>query len=218
MRIDKSIGDIPFPTLKWSGFGLGMTDAKESVSARELRREQLESFLRKVFAEVYRGPLHPYLAEVAIHLQTFVGCDNILSDDIDSSLALNQVAISETTFSKRSPDTKSEPDSIARLHLQRSIQRYVYRIFLLPAIESLVTQFVDATKQKMDLESSSAADQVSTQGKYKATSNDVEKIRDFIDRVQGELMMLLHIICCIGLRLALTHLHTLSRADIRRVS
>jgi hypothetical protein len=161
--------------LKWGGFGFAMVDdAKESVANRELRREQLECFLRRAFAEVYRGRLHPYLAEVAIHLQTFVGCDGVLSDDNDSGLALNhQVAISETTYGRR----KSEPDSIARVQLKRSIQRYVYRIFLLPSIERLISQFVDATKKSMTSNTSPSG--------QKTTSTDIEKIRDFIDQMQG---------------------------------
>jgi hypothetical protein len=143
-----------------------------------------------VFAEVYRGPLHPYLAEVAIHLQTFVGCDGVLSDDNDSGLSLNhQVAISETTYGKRLPDSKSEPDCIARMHLKRSVQRYVYRIFLLPSIETLITRFVDETKQRFNSEST-GTDQTS---KHNGTmsSNGVVKIREFIDQVQGEFQSLL---------------------------
>ena len=141
IQLDQSLADISFPSLKW-GFGIGGADAKESASNRENRRHQLECFLRRVFAEVYRGPLHPHLAEVAIHLQTFVGCDGLLTDD-ENRLALNhQVAISETTYGKRSPDSNTESDVTARQYLKRSIQRYMYRIFLLPSIESLVSHFV----------------------------------------------------------------------------
>ncbi|KAL7484943.1 hypothetical protein ACHAW6_010559 [Cyclotella cf. meneghiniana] len=185
LRIDKSIGDIPFPNLKWGGFGLAIMDAKESESNRELRRDQLERFLRRVFAEVYRGKLHPYLAEVAIHLQTFVGCDGVLSNDSDCSLTLNhQVAISETTYGRRQADPKSEPDRIARVQLKRSIQRYVYRLFLLPSIETLVNQFVDATKQRMQIDSPPYTGQGSTQVNKSMAPADVEKIRNFIDQVQ----------------------------------
>lgn len=196
VKIDKTLADIPFPNIKWSGFGLGISDAKESAANRESRRDQLECFLRNVFAEVYRGPLHPYLAEVAIHLQTFVGCDGVLTDDNDSGLSLNhQVAISETTYGKRLPDSKSEPDCIARMHLKRSVQRYVYRIFLLPSIETLITRFVDETKQRFNFEST-GTDQTS---KHNGTmsSNGVVKIREFIDQVQGEFQSLLMSDCLI---------------------
>ena len=183
ISIDKSISEIPFPNLKWAGFGLAVSDAKESANSRELRRDQLETFLRRVIADVYRGPLHPYLAEIATHLQSFVGCDGVLSDDNSLSLALNhQVAISESTYGKRSPDEKSEPDRVARMHLKRSVQRYVYRIFLLPCIEKLVSQYVDATKQNMNTESTAVAGQTQN---HKMTSSDVEKIRDFTDQMQG---------------------------------
>jgi len=115
------------------------SDASDSASTKETRRSQLEYFLRRVFSGVYRGRLHPYLAEVAVHLQTFVGCDTVLSDDNDISLTLNnQVAISEATYCTRTPDASSEQERNARLHLKRSIQRCVYRLFLLPSVENLV--------------------------------------------------------------------------------
>lgn len=137
---------------------------------------------------MYRGQLHPYLAEVAVHLQTFVGCDTVLSDDNDISLTLNnQVAISEATYCTRTPDASSEQERNARLHLKRSIQRYVYRLFLLPSVENLVSQFIDAAKKKVVSETNanskkSQSNQLKVD-KDKAT-DDVEKIREFIDSVQ----------------------------------
>lgn len=184
MGIDKSFGDIHFPNMKWGGFGLGMTDSKESASSRDLRRAQLESWIRKAYAVVYRGSLHPHLAEVAIHLQTFVGCDGVLGDDV--ALNLNsQVAVSESRYGKRS-DVKSEPNSTARMYLKRSIQRYVYRIFLLPSIERLVSQFVEGMQNSVPM---ATPKHVSTHSNGNGPSSDIEKIRDFIDQVQGKLVL-----------------------------
>ncbi|EED87793.1 predicted protein [Thalassiosira pseudonana CCMP1335] len=187
IRLDKTISDIPFPSLGWAGFGLS-NEARDSANVKEARRNQLEIFLRRVFAGVYRARLHPYLAEVAVHLQTFVGCDAILSDYEDSGLALNhQVAINETVYCKRAPNAKSEPDNSARLHLKRSIQRYVYRIFLLPSVETLVTQYVDAARKKV-LSEVTTLNTKQKPNLFKldkdAALSDVEKIRDFMDQVQ----------------------------------
>ena len=78
LLVDKTIANIPFPSMGWSlGFS---SEAKESAKTKEARRSQLEVFLRRVFAGVYRGRVHPYLAEVAVHLQTFVGCDTVLDE------------------------------------------------------------------------------------------------------------------------------------------
>ncbi len=137
---------------------------------------------------MYKGRLHPYLAEVAVHLQTFIGCDTVLSDDNDISLALsNQVAISEASYCTRPPDASSEQERNARLQLKRSIQRYVYRLFLLPSVESLVSHFIDAAKNKVVTETTAKSKRNQSNqlkvDKDNATE-DVEKIREFIDSVQ----------------------------------
>lgn len=50
IRLDKSISEIPFPSMGWAGF-TGMTsDASDSASTKETRRSQLEYFLRRVFS------------------------------------------------------------------------------------------------------------------------------------------------------------------------
>jgi len=187
LRVDKTIGDIPFPSsLGWSlGFS---SEAKESAKSKEARRSLLEIFLRRVFAGLYRGRLHPYLAEVAVHLQTFVGCDTVLGEGDDSSLSLSkQVAISESSYGKRTPDPKSEPDNNARMHLKRSIQRYVYRLFLLPSVEKLVSQFVDAAMEKVMHEAMGPSTRRQSHQfavDKGESAKDVEQIRDFIDQVQ----------------------------------
>jgi hypothetical protein len=181
LRLDKTIADIPFPSLGW---GLSFSiETGESAKSKELRRNQLEIFLRQVFAHVYRGRLHPYIAEVAVHLQTFVGCDTVLGEGGDrSGLSLSkQVAISESTYGKRMPDAKSEPDANARRHLKRSIMRYVYRLFLLPAIEKLISNFINATREIVMSDASS--NQQFSVGKSEARASIV-KIRDFIDKLQ----------------------------------
>ncbi len=190
MRIDKSIGDIPFPSFSWSlGFPGISSEANESESTKQARRQQLETFLRNLFASVYRGRLNPYLAEVAVHLQTFIGCDTVLTDGDTANLTLdNQVAINEITYGKRTPNATSEQDSNARMHLKRSIQRYVYRLFLLPSVEKLVSHFVDTARQKVTNESShfgpTKRHSVQFNVNKDVATDDVEKIRDFIDQLQ----------------------------------
>jgi hypothetical protein len=179
LRLDKTIADIPFPSLGW---GLTFSiESGESAKSKELRRSQLEIFLRQVFAHVYRGRLHPYIAEVAVHLQTFVGCDTVLAEGGGSGISLSkQVAISESTYGKRMPDPKSEPDDNARRHLKRSVMRYVYRLFLLPALEKLITNFVDGTREIVMTDTSA---QLFSCSKSEARAS-IEKIRDFIDKLQ----------------------------------
>ena len=190
IRIDKAIGDVPFPSFSWSlGFPGISSEANESESTKQARRQQLENFLRNLFSLVYRGRLNPFLAEVAVHLQTFIGCDTILTDGDSTNLALdNQVAINEVSYGKRTPDSESEQDSNTRMHLKRSIQRYVYRLFLLPSVEKLVNHFVDTARQKVASEAnnfgSTKRQTVQHNINKDVATADVEKIRDFIDQLQ----------------------------------
>ena len=205
INIDKTITYIPFPKSSSSSFGGGgiggwsrKTTTKEVEKGKDAHRNDLEIFLRRVFAGVYRGSLHPYLAEIAVHLQTFVGCDTVSLDDNEQSgggdkfCLSKQVAMSESMYGKRMPDPKTEPDAIARMNLKRSIMRYVYRLFLLPVVEELVTQFVDSARGKVT--SSGEAGVVQGKNRPRRQGNNmtnkvesskiVEKIRDFIDQVQ----------------------------------
>ena len=182
IHVDKTIADIPFPSL--GGWNLSFSsEAKESAKTKDARRNQLEMFLRRVFACVYRGRLHPFLAEVAVHLQTFVGCDTVLGEDGEFSLS-KQVAISESSYGKRTPDPKSEPGNNARMHLKRSIMRYVYRLFLLPSVEALVSSFVNAVGGKFMSEVPTTRHPPQFSVDKAEASNDVGKIRDFIDQMQ----------------------------------
>jgi len=181
IHVDKTIADIPFPSLGWNlSFS---SEAKESAKTKDARRNQLEMFLRRVFACVYRGRLHPFLAEVAVHLQTFVGCDTVLGEDGEFSLS-KQVAISESSYGKRTPDPKSEPVNNARMHLKRSIMRYVYRLFLLPSVEALVSSFVNAAGEKFMSEVPTTRHPRQFSVDKAEASKDVGKIRDFIDQMQ----------------------------------
>jgi hypothetical protein len=181
IRVDESIADIPFPSFGWNlGFS---SEAKESAKTKDARRNQLEMFLRRVVACVYRGRLHPYLAEVAIHLQTFVGCDTVLGEGGDFNLS-KQVAISESSYGKRTPDAKSEPVNNARMHLKRSIMRYVYRLFLLPSVEELISRFVDAAREKVTSEVTTSRHPHQFSVDKVLAAKDVGNIRDFIDQMQ----------------------------------
>ena len=185
-KIDRSFHDIPFPSTSSWGFSLS-SETRESEKTKEARRSQLEIFLRRAFASYYRGHLHPNIAEIAVHLQTFVGCDTAL-DGGESKISLSrQVAITESSYGKRVPSAKSEPDNTAQINLKRSVQRYVYRLFLLPAVEALTSTFVKTAIDRAMSEgavppSPSKSHQVKIDRSVAET--EVEKIRDFIDQVQ----------------------------------
>ena len=101
--------------------------------------------------------------------------------------------MSETMYGKRIPNPNMEPDTTARMNLKRSIMRYVYRLFLLPVVEELVTQFVDSARGKVISSSEVTVGQGNNRPRHQGSNNMtnkvesskiVEKIRDFIDQVQ----------------------------------
>ena len=72
------------------------------------------------------------------------------------------------------------------MHLKRSIQQYVYRIFLLPSVEQLISTFVNAAMKKVMTVAPGPSKPTLHQFKVDKgeATKDVEKIRDFIDQVQ----------------------------------
>eukprot|EP00957_Ditylum_brightwellii_P118903 9068296-Ditylum_brightwellii.AAC.1 len=123
-RLSQAIAQVPFPNVGWGVWK--SKEASESVSAKELRCKQLEVFIRTLCAMVYRAALHPNVAEVAVHLQSFLGCDTCI-DENNVSLQLHmQVAVNETSYAHRSFEEDDEAKANARLQLKRSIQRYTY--------------------------------------------------------------------------------------------
>jgi len=120
-----------------------------SSQLKEARLEQLERFLRDMCAIIYKLPLRPKLAEVAIYLQSFLGCDaKGLAGD---SLILHHQTVSNNCLYSVGilQDGHSEEEREARRNLKNAIQRYVYRIFLLPCIEQVASNFVATVKHEI---------------------------------------------------------------------
>lgn len=180
IRLIKATDEFPFSLKNW----LPMV---ESDVVKETRRKQLEQFLRSLCAVTYKLPLHPNLVELAIHLQSFLGCDTEPGVS-ESNLILNHQTISNNSLYSVSgvDDGHTDQERRSRSQLKGSIQRYVYRIFLLPCIEDVATQFVDSvqseipTLQEMrDLERRSL-------GLLKERSSKIlAKTQHFIDSFQG---------------------------------
>ena len=78
--------------------------------------EHPEVFLRRLASLIYKEDLHPGMAEIAVHLQTFLGCDAW-------------------------PD---RPPQSTRLELKRSLQLFTYRILLL--LEDNIETFVETVR------------------------------------------------------------------------
>jgi hypothetical protein len=181
-----SIAGIPFPAVPgWIAFGKG--NKTESESARDTKCRQLEHFLRRLCTMIYTDPLHPASAEIAIHVQSFLGCDIGLSEMPDPHLRLqNQVVMNEGASGQNVDNGHSDHQMRVRALFKRSIQRYTYRLFLLDCVKRVVNDFVDTVRANgprlEDIEALQAKGRNIL--KEKAIT-ELEKIQTFLDQMQG---------------------------------
>ena len=163
------VAQIPFPKQTLSIFASPVR--AETENEREVKCRQLEHFVRSLCGMIYREKLHPGAAELAVHVQSFLGCD----------MALNSVNLSIAADQK---DRQSQQNRI-RLLLKRSIQRYTYRLFLLDIMCEMVDNFVDTVRTRgprlQDIEALEA--QGRTILKTRAMK-DLEQIQTFLDYLQ----------------------------------
>jgi hypothetical protein len=179
-----SIYQIPFPLGGWRAFGVN--EKSEPDSVRDAKCHQLESFLRRITSLVYTEPLHPSIAEIAIHVQSFLGCDSGLLQGGDSFLRLQSPAfVNEPMCEQRVEKAHSIFQMNVRLLLKRSIQRYTYRLFLLNVMKQIVDDFVSETRANgptlNEIEVLEAKGR--TVLKERAL-RDLERIQGFLDQIQ----------------------------------
>ncbi len=118
----------------------------------------LEQFLRNLCGLVYTSqPLSTEIAALAIHVQSFLGVEAGLTTDWEQYVSLRQ-------------------------ELQRSIQRYTYRIFLLNVMKAIINDFVDATRARgpklEEIESLQMQSTLQTRA-----SSDLNRIQAFLDQM-----------------------------------
>ena len=174
-----SLAYLPFPQIAWKVFGRDKAEAEE---IREVKCRQLEYFLRKLCGMLYTDALHPVISDIAMHLQSFLGCDGA-----DANLRLqSQITLNEAMMRQMPDVSHSGLQMKVRLLLKRSIQRYVYRLFLLEQLQKVVNDFVDATRERgpklRDIEI------IEAQGRNKLKQRamgDLEIIQTFLDQLQN---------------------------------
>ena len=190
--LSTTITHIPFPTDGWKFLG-GGSEANESGSAKENRCRQLEIFLRTLCGIMYTGNIHSRMQEVAVHLQSFLGCDTRLDDSDHNNIVLDKhVVINTSKFIRKMKDKsklKNNQDVGLLLMLKRSFQRYVYRIFLLPILDQVVSQFIDGMKSRLP-----TASQMNTMKKKNRlllkenAQSDLDRVKDFLDQMHDLIM------------------------------
>jgi hypothetical protein len=171
MTLSDDVATFPFPRIShgWNVFG-SPKECNESVQARNTKCNLLEQFLRSLVGMIYNRKLHGNMAEISIHVQSFLGCDI-----------------------ERPPPTiveqpgHDENQLRVRLLLKRSIQRYTYRLFLLGTMRAIVDHFVNTTRlngpsRVFDVESVHA-EHGKAALKARATE-DLQRIQSFLDQLQ----------------------------------
>jgi hypothetical protein len=177
-----SLAQLPFPQIAWTVFGREKAETEET---REAKCRQLEYFLRRLCSLLYTDALHPVISEISMHLQSFLGCDST-----DANLRLQtQITLNEAMVRQMPETSHNVLQMKVRLLLKRSIQRYVYRLFLLEQLQKVVNNFVDATRERgpklRDI------DIIESQGRNKLKQRameDLERIQLFLDQIQGIIM------------------------------
>lgn len=180
----RSIYKIPFPSSGWLAFGVNERSEPDSVRNEKCR--QLENFLRTLCALVYTDQLHPNVAEIAIHVQSFLGCDIGLSQGKDSYLHLqNQVMNNDPMWGQRLEGSHDAFQMNVRLLLKRSIQRYTYRLFLLNSMNRVIDDFVSKTRAEgptlKEIEALGAKGRDVLKDR---AMRDLRRIQDFLDQIQ----------------------------------
>ncbi len=125
--LNKAVDRLPFPAAKW----FRGDDSGTSQTLRNSKISQLEDFLRGLCNLVYTNELGSSTSEIALYVQTFLGCDNQLMNERKEFLGNDM----EKT----------------RQQLIRAIQLYTYRILLLPTFKALIVRFVDDVKHRATL-------------------------------------------------------------------
>ena len=133
------LGKLPFPRQPTSIFGSPRSNSPTSL---ETRCWQLEKFLRSLCGLLYESPLDDSIGEVAVHVQSFLGCESMEFDPV---------------VGVQSQDEKTVTVLRSKNILKRSLQFYTYRAFLLKPLAFVGDDFVENMRQKcpslQDLES-----------------------------------------------------------------
>ncbi|GAX14253.1 hypothetical protein FisN_1Hh448 [Fistulifera solaris] len=176
--ICNSIASLPFPKGPLSLFRSPIVKERSSDKASKVR--QLESFLRALIAMIYKEDIHPGMAEVAHHVQCFLRWDNVVGSLVDVGWHENEGHVDEMDAN----------ESHVRLGLKRSIQRYVYRIFLLDTMATTVENFVDGIRShEPTLEEIELLEAEGKKALKIRAIQELSRVQAFIDHLQDIILL-----------------------------
>ena len=167
VALQSSLRQIDFPKRK-TLFGSPIRESPEK------RTRQLEYFLRVLCGLLYQGTLHESVAEISIHIQSFLGCDAV---DFTASPTKTNIIDSDDggddNWTKHSTRTR----------LKRSLQLYTYRLFLLPPLAEKVMQFVDHVRAR-EPDSMEVMEAKGHEKLKEQALGDLSRVKAFLDYLQ----------------------------------
>ncbi|KAL7563209.1 hypothetical protein ACA910_014483 [Epithemia clementina (nom. ined.)] len=175
MNLIPRFGKLPFPRQATSIFGSPRRSS--SPTSLEARCWQLEKFLRSLCSLLYESQLDASTGEVAVHVQSFLGCESMDFQPPKGGRhqSQNEMARSNIQSMKNT--------------LKRSFQYYTYRIFLLKPLAYIVGDFVESMRQKcpslQDLESIESQGVTTLQ---KLAMKDLATLEKFLDFLQATIL------------------------------
>ena len=165
-------GKLPFPRQTKSIFG---SPRSNTPALLESRCWQLEKFLRALCSSLYDHELHASTGEVAIHVQSFLGCETVKFHPV-------------VGYESRD-ETTSNLDLSMKNALKRSFQFYTYRVFLLKPLAYIVDDFVENMRQKcpslQDLEGIESQGVATLQ---QMAVKDLATLEKFLDFLQSTIL------------------------------
>jgi hypothetical protein len=174
MRLSPVVVQVEFPKEPFTLFGSPVR--QETVREREAKCRVLERFLRSLCSLIYREPLNPEVAEIAVHVQSFLG--------YESTGHANPAPSMSTEMEAR----EDEP-ILTRTALKRSLQMYTYRLFLSDGLSAALRSFIDSVRDNCP--QLDEIEELEAQGrsvlKVRAMK-DLEYIQSFLDFIQGLIM------------------------------
>jgi hypothetical protein len=177
----RAVGRLDAPCIKRMDFPkrsqrtLFGSPVRETASVRERATRQLEGFLRSLCGLLYQSSrLSEFTAEIALHVQSFLGCDHMDFMEAAATAA---------------PATSSSEDRWIRGRLKRSLQRYTYRLLLLPPLQAKVQQFVEVMRGREPvLQDMEALQAQGPQRLKQGALAELAQVKAFLDYLQ-ELIM-----------------------------
>ena len=164
---------LPIGTSIWDS----LTSRRQDVFDEKVQKatcKKLELFLRDLCRIVYTSPVvNASVAKIAIHVQSFLGTE--------VGLSTTQIEISHLQWSALSSEHHSWN---VRHLLKRSLQRYMWRLFQLEVIQTVVENFVDSVRARAPSLSEIEALEAEGRDKLKERSiRELKAIRIFLDEL-----------------------------------